>query len=326
MDKFASSRFIFVCGIGGSDLASKAVWNAMTLHRPTDKKLFFLEAPDSLEYAEVQDFVNNQITNADDIVLIAASKSGKTAETLETFHKTFEMLSEKFGAPINERVLIISTPDSPLWQLAAAKNFEKIEWPPEIGGRFSAFSTPHTAILKIAGLDVNKFREGSHSVPLSGTTRDEPAELAQKIFENKTEILDFFIFNSELEDLGKWCRQLIAESLAVLTPTVSLGPTDLHSMLELYLEKPEGRFTIFVRSKKEIDGSVNEGAHENVTAEFQKRGLPHFKYEMAEINEYELGKFMAFMISVTLELAKLLGVDPYDQPAVDAYKDSLHNS
>jgi glucose-6-phosphate isomerase len=322
MDKFQNSKFIFVVGIGGSDLASKAVWNAMTLHKPeVAKKIFFLESPDSREYEEVASFVKNETTNPEEVVLIAVSKSGKTAETLETFHKTFDILSEKFGAPINERVLIISSSETPLWNLAKEKGIEKIEWEGNIGGRFSAFTVAHSTVLAIAGLNSDAFVAGSKEVEDS-----QAVDLAKNIFDNYkkgTNILDFFIFNSELEDLGKWCRQLIAESLAVITPTVSIGPTDLHSMLELYLGGPKNRFTIFLKSLKEIDGSVNESAYENVVSAYEKAELPFEKYEIPEINERELGKFMALMMATTIELARLLGVDPYDQPAVEEYKKSV---
>jgi glucose-6-phosphate isomerase len=55
IEKYQNSKFIFVVGIGGSDLASKAVWNAMTSHKPeTDKKLFFLESPELREYEEIK--------------------------------------------------------------------------------------------------------------------------------------------------------------------------------------------------------------------------------------------------------------------------------
>jgi glucose-6-phosphate isomerase len=320
--KYQNAKFVFVVGIGGSDLASKAVWSAMTLHKPeVTKKLFFLESPDSREYGEVESFVQNEIVTPEEIVLIAVSKSGKTAETLEAFHKTFEILSEKFGAPINERVLVISSSGSPLWKLAEQKEFEKMEWEGNIGGRFSAFTVAHTTVLVIAGLDAEKFIEGS---------KDEKTErskdLGKKIWENYKDgknILDFFIFNSELEDLGKWCRQLIAESLSAMTPTISIGPTDLHSMLELYLGGPQNRFTIFIRSLKEIDGGLNETAYEDVVSAYEKAELPFEKYEMPEINEGELGKFMALMMATTIELAKLLGVDPYDQPNVEEYKKNI---
>jgi glucose-6-phosphate isomerase len=328
LQKFQNVRFIFIVGIGGSDLASKAVWNAMTLHKPdVDKKIFFLESPDSREYSEIEDFVKNEAVNSGEMALIAVSKSGRTVEMLETFHKTFEILSEKFGAPVNNRVLIISSPDTPLWKLAEEKGFEKIEWERNISGRFSAFTIAHTAILSMAGLNTEAFMAGGKEMDEKINTESNPAkELAGKIFENYkkgTDILDFFLFNSELEDLGKWCRQLFAESLSTLTPTVSIGPIDLHSMLELYLGGPKNRFTIFIRSLKEISGGVNESAYEDATKAYEEAGLPFEKYEMPEINEKELGKMMALLMATTIELAKLLGVDPFDQPAVEKYKKHL---
>jgi glucose-6-phosphate isomerase len=327
-NKYQNAKFIFVVGIGGSDLASKAVWNALTLHKPdVDKKIFFLESPDSREYNELENFVKNEIASLKEIVLVVVTKSGKTAETLEAFHKTFDILSEKFGEPITKKVLVISSKDTPLWKLAEEKNIEKLKWEGNVGGRFSAFTIAHITVLSIAGLNVENFLAGKKEMEEKCKEGDNPAlHLAKNIFENYKSgfnILDFFIFNSELEDLGKWCRQLIAESLAMITPTVSIGPTDLHSMLELYLGGPKNRFTIFIQSLHEIDNSVNESAYENVCRAYDEAGLPFIKYEMEKINEKELGSFMAYMMATTIELAKLLEVNPYDQPAVEEYKKHL---
>ncbi|NLE07496.1 MAG: hypothetical protein GX627_02725 [Parcubacteria group bacterium] len=330
--KYQDSKFIFVVGIGGSNLASKAVWNALTSHKlEKDKKIFFLESPEEREYKEIEILINNKILNPNELVLVVISKSGKTVETLETFKKISKILEKKFSNSFNERTLIISTKDSPLWQEAEERNMECVEWEGNIGGRFSAFTIAHTAILSIAGLDTEAFINGKEKTEKECVkeNNENPAKhLAQEIFnyhKKGFDILDFFIFNSELEDLGKWCRQLIAESLATLTPTVSIGPTDLHSMLELYLGGPKNRFTIFVKSLKEIAGSINNEAFENVSTAYKKAGLPFIKYEMEEINEQELGSFMAFMMRVVIELAELLKIDPHDQPAVEAYKKQLVN-
>lgn len=334
LEKFKSAKFIFVVGIGGSDLASKAVWNAITLHKPeVGKKLFFLESPDAREYKEVEYFVNEKKVNLEDVALVAISKSGATVETLEAYHKIFEMLSEKFGKPITERVLVISSPETPLWKMAKEKQVECLEWEKDIGGRWSAFTVAHTTVLSIAGLDAEAFVEGGKE-ELNGKAN----ALASNIFENYKNgfnILDFFFFNSELEDLGKWCRQLLAESLGKhnqegegvgLTPMVSIGPTDLHSMLQLSLGGPKIRFTLFVRSLQEIDGGVNEEAYQDVLKGYEEAKLPFEKYEMPKINEYELGKFMAFLMAVTLKLAEMLGVDPYGQPEVEEYKKHLSDN
>lgn len=327
MEKYKNSKFIFIIGIGGSNLASKAIWNAINLHKKNEKRLFFLESPDIREYKEIEDFVKNQIFDLNDFVLVTISKSGKTEETLESFHRTFDILSEKFGQSINERVLIISSKNTPLWKIAEEKNIEKIEWPENIGGRFSAFSIPHTSVLSIVGINTNEFLRGSKEV-----NEKEAEILAEKIFEGYKEnknILDFFIFNTELEDLGKWSRQLIAESLGKknndgietgIIPTVSIGPVDLHSMLQLYLGGEKNRFTIFLVSHKEISQTINEEIFENITKAYTQHNLPFMKYEIKEINEYELGQFMSFMIKTTIKLSELIGVNPYNQPEVENYK------
>lgn len=331
--KYQDSKFIFVVGIGGSDLASKAVWNAITSYKlEKDKKIYFLESPEEREYKEIENLIKSEILNPNEFVLIAISKSGKTVETLETFKKISEILLGKFGDFVNERTVVISTKNTPLWKEAEEKNIECIEWEGDIGGRFSAFTIAHTTVLSIAGLDTQAFINGKKEMESKCTKEDinNPVKLlAQEIFDYHKkgfDILDFFIFNSELEDLGKWCRQLIAESLSTFTPTVSIGPTDLHSMLELYLGGPKNRFTIFIKSLKEIEGSVNDEAYENVSMAYNEAGLPFMKYEMEKIDEKELGNFMAFMIETVIELAKLLEIDPYDQPAVEAYKENLANN
>lgn len=333
MEKYQNAKFIFVVGIGGSDLASKAIWNAITLHKSeVAKKIYFMESPDSHEYQKLENFVKNEVTDLTEIVLIAISKSGKTLETLDTFDKTFNILSKRFGTSVNERTIIISSPNSPLWQIAQEKEIEKLPWDGDTGGRFSAFTTPHITVLSIAGLDTYAFVTGGKETAKECEDKEADSRalhLAKNIFENykhNINILDFFIFNSELEDLGKWCRQLIAESLSTITPTVSIGPTDLHSMLELYLGGPKARFTIFIKSSKEIENSINEKAYKNVIEAYKKSELPFEKYEMPEINEHELGKFMALLMETTIELAKLLEVDPYGQPAVEEYKKNISNS
>ena len=327
----ADSKYIFVVGIGGSDLASKAVWNAVSLHKGLNKKVFFLEAPDHREYSEIEDLLKN-IESQREFTLVAISKSGETKETLETFEKMREILSQKFSDGLADRVIVISTKGSSLWKIGEENKFQTVAWEGNIGGRFSAFTIAHTAVLKIAGVDAGSFVRGGDDMRklcLDSAAERNPAYLLAKeifdVYKSGVNIWDFFIFNSELEDLGKWSRQLIAESLSLVTPTVSLGPTDLHSMLELYLGGPKNRFTLFVISAKEIAGEVNAQAFENVTSAYKEAALPFEKFELPEINEYEIGQYMEYLIEVVIELGKLLEINIFDQPAVEQYKNSIHN-
>lgn len=339
IDHFRLTKYVFVIGIGGSDLASKAVWNAITLHKPImDKKLFFLESPDTREYEEAKYFIENEDTAPGDLCLIVISKSGETRETLSAFENIFEMLSGKFGRPIKERVIAVSTPGTKLWQMANENGFINIPWEDNIGGRWSAFTSPHKTVLTVAGLDARGFVKSGidfDQVFMQKSEENMAFLLAKNIFNHYKkgfDILDFFFFNSELEDLGKWARQLIAESLGKtnkhgkkvgIVPVVSIGPTDLHSELQLILGGPKNRFTLFVRSLKEVENTVNESAYQNTIKAYEDADLPFEKYEMPEINERELACFMASMMATTIFLSEMLGVNPYDQPEVEEYKKHL---
>jgi glucose-6-phosphate isomerase len=333
---YDKSKYIFIFGIGGSNLASKAIWDAITLHKNNDKRVFFVESPDNREYEEIENLIKNEINDKEEIAFVATSKSGETTETLFAFRKVFEMMVEKFGDEVSGRGVAITTSGTELHKLAEEKNIEFISWEGDVGGRFSAFTVAHTLVLEILRLDAESFVSGGNEANLYDASQNSADNLAKTIFDEYNagkNILDFFFFNSELESLGKWARQLVAESLGKenidgqkvgIVPTVSIGPTDLHSMLQLALGGPQNRFTIFVRSIEETKGGVNEEAFNDVMSGYKNEGLGFFKYEMKKIEEKEIGKFMAFMILVVLELGTLLGVDPYGQEEVERYKKRVH--
>lgn len=337
LESFKNAKYIFVIGIGGSILASKAVWSALTLHRTyVTKKVFFLESPDGPEYGEMASLVPKKINYLQDFAILVISKSGETVETLEAFRKITDLFKDFFDYRVFERVVIVTTQGSSLFKLALVNNILSFNWPEGIGGRWSALTIPHLVFLTMAGLDTKSYLEGGVEMLEICEQTENHQKLANLIFENykigQADILDFFIFNDELEDLGKWCRQLFAESLGKknevgervgILPTVSIGPQDLHSMLQLSLGGPRNRFTIFIKSEREILGTVNQKAFSDTLAAYREAQLPASDYVLQELNEREVAKFMRFMMEVCLSLALLLKVNPYDQPAVEEYKKNL---
>ena len=127
-----------------------------------------------------------------------------------------------------------------------------------------------------------------------------------------------FLFNPELESLGKWYRQLLGESTGKdgkgFLPTVSIGTTDLHSMVHRYFGGLHNIATTFVCA-----GKPNKFYNATVAA-YKEHDLPFQEYLMPEINEYELGKFFETKMREIVHLAHFMGVNPYDQPNVEAYK------
>ena len=167
-------------------------------------------------------------------------------------------------------------------------------------------------------------------------------------------INDNFFFHPELESVGKWYRQLMGESVGKehsltgetvhtgITPTVSLGSTDLHSVGQLYLGGPKDKLTTFVSAPNKlvrvevpqnrifpelvpmINGKTAEDIMdailEGVQIAYQKADLPYMQVTLDGINEASLGAFLQFKMLEMMYLGQLLNVNSFDQPNVEAYK------
>lgn len=336
LSKFKNSKYIFVVGIGGSNLASKAVWQAISLHNPfLNKKVFFIESLSDAQRQEIYHIAKSEIGLPEDICIFVISKSGETRETLMSFSQLVQIFENVLSINIFERVVCISEESSRLFVESQKEGALCLPWQSGVGGRWSAFTSAHTAVLFVLGVDINSYLAGEREMQEVCREKGYHIGLAKNIFDNYREgktVLDFFFFDSRLETLGKWLRQLFAESLGKqgksgervgLLPTVSLGPTDLHSMLQLYLGGPANRFTIFV--KNESEQGFDYGACLETEAAYQNAGLPFNDYKLSGVNEKEITKFMKFFMNVVLELAILFQVDPYGQPEVEKYKEQIRN-
>lgn len=285
-------RYILLIGIGGSSQGAKAVYEA--LHKEGQPEILFAET--------VSDRINGEIErklaalqSPEEVKIIVISKSGKTMETKHNFDYFYNFLTKKFGT-IDEQVIRITG--------------DMI--PKDVCGRFSVFTVVGTVPLELAGFDMKQFLAGKEAA-------DEVGDLEAMM---RYPIHNMFFFNPELESLGKWWRQLVAESLGKdgkgILPIVSIGTNDLHSMLQLYLDGPKNIYTTFV-SVKPLPKLV-EKILESVKQSYSNHQLPFTHYELPALNEFELGAFMQTRMTEVIRVAELMGVNPFNQPAVEEYK------
>ncbi len=152
-------------------------------------------------------------------------------------------------------------------------------------------------------------------------------------------------YDSSVNDLGYWYQQLIGESLGKdgkgITPMISFGPKDHHSLLQLYLDGPKDKFfTFFTSSKNEFNLNVKNAAvsknmnflkkknlHSISKAQsnavkkiFKLKKIPFRQIVINKKNEEELGSIFTFFVLETILLSKLFKVNPFDQPAVEQVK------
>ena len=154
-----------------------------------------------------------------------------------------------------------------------------------------------------------------------------------------------FNYDSSLNDLSFWYQQLVAESLGKkgkgITPILSFGPKDHHSVLQLYLDGPKDKFFTFMNlSKKKNKYKTSDAIIPNsmkflknkklghiVKAQcsatkniFMEKNIPFRHFVFNKRNEEELGKVFTFFVLETILLARLMKVNPFDQPAVEQIK------
>ena len=152
-------------------------------------------------------------------------------------------------------------------------------------------------------------------------------------------------YDSNLNDLGYWYQQLIAESLGKqgkgINPILSFGPKDHHSLLQLYLDGPKDKFfTFFNSSEKENGFKVARDVIPNnmkflknkslkfiinaqcnaVKKVFKLKKIPFRQITFNKKNEDELGEIVTFFVLETILLSRLMNINPFDQPAVEEVK------
>jgi len=355
---------IVVVGIGGSDLGTIAVQEAM-LGKYYNQRLgkplvFFSDTVDSKSMKDLGLIITGLLKKKKTVIINGVSKSGRTTETIANFEVLVALL-KKYDKKWNKHVVVTTDEGSVFWDLAKKEGFETLCLPKKVGGRYSVLSAVGQYPLRVLGIDVDSLLKGAtdmRKICLIGDILKNPAmQRAAMIhyhYNQGRNIADMFLFSSELESVGKWYRQLMGESLgkewdstgkervwAGMTPTVSVGSTDLHSMAQLYLGGPQDEFTTFVsvengpvvkvpnlagydklvpdiqnKELKEIMDSILYG----VMTAFEKGKRPFCKITLKELSEYQIGALMQLHMIEMMYLGRLMGVNPFDQPNVEAYK------
>lgn len=347
-----SLKYIFVVGIGGSSLGSRAIVEALSPHNEY-LPIYYLESISSKNIQEIGKIVE-KIKSSDEFIVNIISKAGGTTETIANFAILESMLKNISG--YKERIVVTTTKDSELAKVAAKEKYQLLYLSKNISGRFSVFTTVGLFPLCLAGFPISNLLDGAkHVAERIENPHDESRRFSEDVMaciNNGIHIIDFFFFNPELESLGKWGRQLYGESLGKkmslsnrevhtgITPTVSIGTEDLHSMLQLYYAGPKDRLTLLIPPMPTenyviqtnsftslIDGlsektiyDVNSSIYAGVASAFDENNLMHIEMHYGALNAEMIGAFMQWQMQVVSSLAKALNIDAFNQPNIEDYK------
>jgi len=369
-NKFESSKlkYILDIGIGGSNLGTKAVYDALfgyfdLIEPGRSPKIIFLDTVDPEFLDKLSKFL--ETVSEEEILVNAISKSGGTTETTANLEIVLAVLKNRFENP-NSRVVITTDFESKLWNKARELGIETLSIPKTVGGRYSVFSTVGLFPLSFL-IDIEELRQGARDAIATAINTDIAessnafVSAAVLFLSSKSglRINDNFFFHPELESIGKWYRQLMGESIgkeenlsgekvfAGITPTVSIGSTDLHSVGQLYLGGPKDKITTFVSAeKREVSVSVPEnltmpGLVEHIQGKnaaeimgailqgvkiaYQKKDRAFMEVLLDDLSVRSLGEFLQFKMIEMMFLGQLLSVNPFDQPNVEDYKVETKN-
>ncbi len=344
-----SVKHVILLGIGGSSLGLEAV------HAVLDNDRTKLSVLDTVSVSRLEE-VRQELTRykkASQIAVCIISKSGGTTETLVNASVILEDLIGKFGADFYTQVYFIGNPGTDFMKQGKRLRANVLPMPVSIGGRYSVATEVGLVPLVLLGHDVDEFIAGyldANSATLESVVAESASRLA--LYQTlKFPHYTFFAFESRLEKLGKWYRQLFAESLGkettktgkknttVMVPTIATA-VELHSVGQLYMSGVAEAYTDFVSFDDEIldvmipkqatlaknlrGYSIQEVAtaiYGGVIGAYQTRQLPYRATVFEENLAYSLGQFMAMRLREVMYVAHLLDLNAFDQPNVELYKE-----
>ena len=335
---FNNFEKIILLGTGGSSLGSKAILDANL-----NDKIIFLENIDPSYVVKKLDKVTSH-----KILLLIISKSGETAEVLSLY----STLDTYFADSLNfkNNILIISDKKcSTLFQISKINNIKFIEHNPRIGGRFSCFSETGLIPMKLAGLNSRYIKSLSNRTFLECihdkySFSDNVALLSKIINNKKYKGHVVLSYQDSIQSMILWYRQLWGESLGKnrkgthLMPAI--GSIDQHSQLQMWLDGPNNLFyTIIIPRKRKKDFKIQDN-NKLIPKYLEKKTLGNILYSMgiATYRElvkakrpvrlilldndsiYPVVKLMSFFMLEVSILGKVIGINPFDQPAVEKVK------
>ena len=350
-----NSDVLVSIGIGGSYLGIKAVEVACDSYFTSDRKTEIIYAGNQLSGEYLVDLL--AYLEDKDYSLNVISKSGTTTEPAIAFRILKEALEEKYGKE-ETKSRIFATTDrkkGALKELADAEGYESFVVPDDIGGRFSVISAVGLLPLAVAGIDIDEFMAGfadgreKHTVNSIENDAIKYAAVRNMLHENGKDIEILLSYEPKLSFVAEWWKQLYGESEGKdgkgLFPASVSNTTDLHSMGQMIQDGVRNVFETVIEVKnakkditikedaKNLDGLnflagktmsyINKQAMEGTTMAHVEGGVPNIRIKIDEVNERKLAElFYFFEIAVGVS-GYMLGVNPFNQPGVEAYKKAM---
>ncbi len=355
-------QVVIVAGIGGSYLGARAVNEALAssfdAFVANDRKNpYVVYAGNNIgeDYlAELMEFLADK-----QFGIINISKSGTTTETALAFRLLKTMLEKQVGkAEAQKRIVAVTDrAKGALRSLATKEGYKTFVIPDNVGGRFSVLTPVGLLPIAVAGGNIRELVRGAVEmekatdiqVPYAENPACQYAAIRNALYQGGKKIEILVNFNPKLHYFSEWWKQLYGESegkdhKAIFPASVDFT-TDLHSMgqwiqdgertiFETVISIEKANKTVLVPTDEEnLDGlnflagkrvdEVNKNAELGTQLAHVDGGVPNIHISFEKIDEYNIGQFIYFFERACGISGYVLGVNPFNQPGVEAYKKNM---
>lgn len=358
----SDSDVLIVIGIGGSYLGARAAIEMLTnnFHNALDAdkrkapKIFYVGNNISSTYmTELLQAIEGK-----DVSLNIISKSGTTTEPAIAFRILRQYVEKKYGVE-EARKRIYATTDKArgaLKTLADAEGYESFVVPDNVGGRFSVLTAVGLLPIAAAGIDIDDMMKGAadareaYSNPSLKDNEAYKYAAVRNALYNKGKTIEVLVnYEPSLHYFNEWWKQLYGESEGKdnkgLFPAAVDFTTDLHSMgqyvqegrrilFETVINVEKAKYEINIEeAENDMDGLnflagktmdfVNKKAFQGTLLAHNDGGVPNMVLNVPELSAYYFGYMVYFFEKACGISGYLLGVNPFDQPGVEAYKKNM---
>lgn len=358
----SDSDVLVVIGIGGSYLGARAAIECLghsfrnNLSKEDRKSPEIYFAGNNISSTYLMDLLD--VIKDKDVSLNVISKSGTTTEPAIAFRVLKEFLENKYGKEEAAKRIYATTDSAKgaLKQVSDEEGYETFVIPDDVGGRFSVLTPVGLLPIAAAGLDIDAMMQGANDARVNYSTSNLEENdcyqyaVVRNILHKKGKDIELLVnYEPGLHYVSEWWKQLYGESegkdqKGIFPASVDFS-TDLHSMGQyvqdgkrilfetvLNVEQPR-RVVNLKEEEKDLDGLnylsgktvdfVNEKAFQGTLLAHTDGQVPNLLINIPKLDEYNFGYLVYFFEKACGISGYLLGVNPFNQPGVEAYKKNM---
>lgn len=349
-DKIRKDADVFVLiGVGGSNQAARAVISALS----SDSKTKILYAGNNISAHYMNELL--QQLEGKSVYINVIAKNFETLEPGIAFRVLRSYLTKRYGEEAKSRIIVTGTKGSSLHKLANNQGYEFLLFPDNIGGRYSVLSDVGLFPMAVAGINIKELVHGAkamkHLLCADETSNNLALQYAtyrNLLLQKNFDLEMLALFEPQLAYFAKWWIQLFAESEGKqgkgIFPVAVNYTEDLHSvgqyvqegqriLFETFLEIKEQNSSILLDQAYEDDyfsylngkdfWNINKAAFDATLGTHSGSGIPCLHFTIPALNEYYFGQLFYFFEFACYLSGCILGVNPFDQPGVENYKQDM---